>query len=364
MRNEPLRSSLGRSRPAPNAQAPRPATRRVVLVAAPGSQILDVVGPFQIFTRAAELRAASGGRGGPIYSVEVATTSSRRAVVSNCGLQLLAHRPYWRVRGAIDTLLVTGGDAIERDQTGDGLVRWMRRRARTVRRLGSVCTGAMLLARAGLLDGRKVTTHWKWCATLARRYPRVQVDPDPIFIRDGHIYTSAGVTAGMDLALALVEEDFGARLALEVARELVLYLRRPGGQAQFSAALALQLSDRQPLRELEAWVLENLRQPLTVEVLAGRVAMSPRNFARVFAREMRLTPAKFVERLRLEAARRRLEESQAGLERIAAECGFGSAGAMREVFQRSLRTSPGAYRDRFASLPSARRRPRVSDGHH
>ncbi len=205
----------------------------------------------------------------------------------------------------------------------------------------------MLLARAGLLDGRRATTHWNWCHTLIKRAPRASVESDPIFVRDENIYTSAGVTAGMDLALALVEEDHGSRLALQVARNLVLYLRRPGGQSQFSAALSLQLTDRKPLRELESWVLDNLHKPLSVPVLAQRVAMSPRNFARVFTKEMKITPAKFVERLRVEAARRRLEESQNSMEMIASECGFGNVNAMRNVFQRALRTPPGQYRRHF-----------------
>ena len=205
----------------------------------------------------------------------------------------------------------------------------------------------MLLARAGLLDGHRVTTHWNWCETLVRRAPRADVDPDPIFVRDENIYTSAGVTTGMDLALALVEEDYGSRLALETARNLVLYLRRPGGQSQFSAALSLQATDRKPLRELEAWVLEHLDTPLTVPDLAQHLAMSPRNFARVFTREMKTTPAKFVERLRVEAARRRLEESQNSMKTIANECGFGSINSMRNVFQRTLKISPGQYRRHF-----------------
>jgi transcriptional regulator GlxA family with amidase domain len=227
------------------------------------------------------------------------------------------------------------------------VIRWLKTIAGRIRRIGSVCTGAMLLARAGLLDGRRATTHWNWCEVLIRRAPRAHVDPDPIFVRDKNVYTSAGVTAGMDLALALVEEDHGSRLALQVARNLVLYLRRPGGQSQFSAALSLQLTDRKPLRELEAWVLDNLNKPLTVPVLAQRVAMSPRNFARVFTKEMKTTPAKLVERLRVETARRRLEESQNSMESIASECGFGNVNSMRNVFQRALKIAPGQYRRHF-----------------
>ena len=254
------------------------------------------------------------------------------------------------MRGKIDTLLVAGGDAIEQNEINSDAVRWLKRISPRIRRVGSVCTGAMLLARAGLLDGRRATTHWNWCQTLMKRAPRARVDSDPIFVRDENIYTSAGVTAGMDLALALVEEDYGSRLALQVARNLVLYLRRPGGQSQFSAALSLQLTDRKPLRELGTWVLGNLHKPLTVPLLAQRVAMSPRNFARVFTREMKTTPAKFVERLRVEAARRRLEESHNSMEMIAGECGFGNVNSMRNVFQRTLKIAPGQYRRHFRHM--------------
>jgi transcriptional regulator GlxA family with amidase domain len=227
------------------------------------------------------------------------------------------------------------------------VVRWLQRIAHQVRRIGSICTGTFLLARAGLLNGRRATTHWKYCEPLTRRYPAVKLEPDPIFVRDGNVYTSAGVTAGMDMALALVEEDAGSNLALEVARELVLYLRRPGGQSQFSAALTLQTTDCQPFRDLAAWVLEHLRNHLSVEVLASRVGMSPRNFARVFRAETNTTPAKFVESLRLEVARRRLQESNASLETIASTCGFRNCDAMRSTFKRILRVAPGEYRWRF-----------------
>ncbi len=323
------------------------ATRRILFVAGPGTEILDLVGPLQVFARASDMYCRAHPGRPPIYSVEVVSISSRRSLVANCGLHFAADNTYRQVRGKIDTLLAAGGDAIEQDRVSPDAVRWLRTIARRTRRVGSVCTGAMLLAGAGLLEGRRATTHWNWCQTLIKRAPRTAVDPDPIFVRDDNVYTSAGVTAGMDLALALVEEDHGSQLALQVARNLVLYLRRPGGQSQFSAALSLQLTDRKPLLELEAWVLDNLSKPLTVPVLAQRVAMSPRNFARVFSQEMKTTPAKFVERLRVEAARRRLEESLNSMETIAAECGFGNVNSMRNVFQRTLRTSPGQYRRHF-----------------
>jgi transcriptional regulator GlxA family with amidase domain len=330
-----------------------PRTRRIVFVAGPGVEILDLVGPLQVFARASEMHGRENPGSPPIYSVEVATVSSRRSLIANCGLRITAEKTFREVHGKIDTLLVAGGDAIEQNEINLEAVRWLKKISERIRRVGSVCTGAMLLARAGLLDGRRATTHWNWCQTLIKRAPRARVDADPIFVRDENVYTSAGVTAGMDLALALVEEDYGSRLALQVARNLVLYLRRPGGQSQFSAALSLQLTDRKPLRELEAWVLDNLHKPLTVPLLAEHVAMSPRNFARVFSKEMKTTPAKFVERLRVEAARRRLEESHNSMEMIAGECGFGNVNSMRNVFQRTLKIAPGQYRRYFRHVKHA-----------
>jgi transcriptional regulator GlxA family with amidase domain len=318
-----------------------------VFVTAPGVEILDLAGPLQVFARASEMHSRADPGSPPIYSIEVVTISSRHSLIANCGLRITADRTFREVRGKIDTLLAAGGDAIEQNEINPEAVRWLKRISPRIRRVGSVCTGAMLLARAGLLDGRRATTHWNWCQTLIKRAPRARVERDPIFVRDENVYTSAGVTAGMDLALALVEEDHGSRLALQVARNLVLYLRRPGGQSQFSAALSLQLTDRKPLLELEAWVLDNLQKPLAVPLLAQRVAMSPRNFARVFTKEMKTTPAKFVERLRIEAARRRLEESHNSMEMIAGECGFGNVNSMRNVFQRTLKVAPGQYRRHF-----------------
>jgi len=328
-------------------------TRRIVFVVGPGTEILDLVGPLQVFARASDIYRRNNS-GAPIYSIEVVSISPGRSLTANCGLRFYADKTFRQLRGKIDTLLVAGGDAIEQNKINPEGVRWLKQIAKRARRVGSVCTGAMLLARAGLLDGHRVTTHWNWCETLVRRAPRADVDPDPIFVRDENIYTSAGVTTGMDLALALVEEDYGSRLALETARNLVLYLRRPGGQSQFSAALSLQATDRKPLRELEAWVLEHLDTPLTVPDLAQHLAMSPRNFARVFTREMKTTPAKFVERLRVEAARRRLEESQNSMETTAIECGFGSVNSMRNIFQRTLKISPGQYRSHFRHAKHSR----------
>ena len=335
------------ARPSGSPAAGAVRTRRVVLLAAAGTEILDLVGPFQVFASATRLYAEQHPGNPPIYHTELVSLSRHTAFTTNCGLSMVAHRSFRDDTGAVDTLLVAGGEAVETGTAGAAVVRWLQRVAAGTRRVGSVCTGAFLLAQAGLLDGHRVTTHWNWCERLASRHPRVTVESDPIFVRDGDLYTSAGVTAGMDLALAMVEEDHGSRLALQVARHLVLYLRRPGGQSQFSAALALQAVDREPLRELHSWVLDNLHRKLSVQALAKHAAMSPRNFARVFERDTHTTPAKFVERLRVETARRRLEETRHTLKRIAYECGFGSVGTLRAVFLKRVGIPPGQYRRHF-----------------
>jgi len=224
----------------------------------------------------------------------------------------------------------------------------LRATAPRARRVASVCTGAFLLARAGLLDGRRATTHWAWCEELARRFPQVAVERDPIFVADGNVRTSAGVTAGMDLALALVEEDLGPRAALEVARQLVLFVRRPGGQAQFSAGLAAQ-AQHAPLRELQAWMADHLDADLGVEALAARAHMSPRSFARAFRRETATTPAAYVEALRVERARLLLETTPAAVTEVARACGFGTVETLRRAFARRLGVAPAAYRSRFAA---------------
>ncbi|MFN2426789.1 MAG: GlxA family transcriptional regulator [Candidatus Binatia bacterium] len=263
------------------------------------------------------------------------------------GLEVFASRSLRGLRGSIDTLLVPGGAGVEVALRRPRYVSWLERTAPTVRRVASVCTGARLLGAANLLHGRRATTHWRFCDVLARENPDVRVEPDSIFVRDGNVWTSAGVTAGMDLALALVEEDHGRRLALAAARMLVIFLKRPGGQSQFSAQLAAQMAEREPLRELQAWIVEHPDEDLRIEVLARRVAMSPRNFARAFAREVGMTPARFVEQARLGAARRRLEDTGKGVDEIAAATGFGTAETMRRAFLRGLAINPSAYRARF-----------------
>jgi transcriptional regulator GlxA family with amidase domain len=325
----------------------QPVLRRIGIVAFPDSQILDIAGPLAVFDEAGRIFQKLSGTGRRAYQVELISTAGDRMITCYSGVSLTAHTDFRSFRGSLDTLIVAGGYGVMRAEAVSGFLPWLKRTARRVRRLGSVCTGAFVLAEAGLLNGRRATTHWAWCQQISEHFPSVRFDPNPIFVRDGNVYTAAGVTAGIDMALALVEEDLGAETALLTARGLVVFLRRPGSQSQFSAALALQASDRAPLKELQAWIYDHLKEPLTVERLAERAGMSPRNFARVFKEELKTTPARFVLQLRVETARRRLEESNHTIERIAEDCGFGSIESMRNAFQRLLRVSPQEYRKRF-----------------
>ncbi|MGZ4717499.1 MAG: GlxA family transcriptional regulator, partial [Acidimicrobiales bacterium] len=251
--------------------------------------------------------------------------------------------------GSIDTLVVAGGAGVRRVLLDPATVEVIARLATRSRRVASVCTGAFLLAEAGLLDGHRATTHWARCREFADRYPAVTVDPDPIFTRDGDTYTSAGVTAGMDLALALVEDDLGREAALTVARHLVLFLRRPANQAQFSAQLSTQFADRDELRALQEWIADHVSEDCSVDRLAERAAMSPRHLARLFSEQVGTTVARYVEQVRVETARRRLEESSEPIASVAATCGFGTAETMRRTFLRSVGVGPAEYRRRFRS---------------
>lgn len=321
--------------------APTTKPRRIVILAFPGVQPLDVIGPSEVFAGADQLA------GGGAYSVEVVAREASPIAVRGGGYSLLPKRTTASCRGPIDTLVVAGGMGV-RDAEGDvELVRWIRSAARRSRRVTSVCSGSFLLARAGLLQGRTVTTHWASTNELARLHPELTVDPNPIFVRDGDIWTSAGVTSGMDLSLALVEEDLGREIAIEVARWLVLFLQRPGGQAQFSSHLTTQVAERAPLRELQRWIADNLDADLRVEALAERAAMSPRNFARFFRREVGMTPAAYVEELRVERARQLLEDSGEAIDLISARCGFGTPETMRRAFGRRVGAAPAQYRARF-----------------
>jgi transcriptional regulator GlxA family with amidase domain len=313
--------------------------RRIVALALPRAQALDLAGPVDVFASATERVAGA-------YAVEVVTPGGGHVRCSS-GLRVAAEP--LPAPAPMDTLLVLGGDDMPTTARDPGLRAWVLASAAQARRTVSVCTGAFVLAAAGLLDGRRATTHWTRCDDLARMHPDVEVEPDRIFTRDGPVGTSAGVSAGIDLTLALVEEDLGRDVALDVARAMVVYLRRPGGQSQFSAQLAGQLASRQGLRELQAWIADHLDEDLSVPALARRAYMSERNFGRAFRRETGLTPAAYVEALRVERARTALQQTEAPTETIARLCGFGSAEVMRRAFQRRLGVPPTVYRERFAA---------------
>src|SRR5215470_11749431 len=316
--------------------------RRVEILAFPDVQLLDVAGPLQVFASANDFARAAAKP--PPY--ELAVVAERSIVTASAGLGLVAQE-LSKPGVPLDTLIVAGGFGVHPACKNAVLIRWIRARAAAARRVASVCSGAFLLATAGLLDGRRAVTHWNRCAEFARRFPAVRLEPDPIFVRDGKIWTSAGVTAGIDLALALVEADLGRRLALAVARQLVVFLKRPGGQKQYSETLALQDGDAR-FERLHAWVADNLRRDLSVGSLADAAAMSERSFVRHYRKATGVTPARAIERIRVEAARQGLEQGLP-VKRIAARCGFGSEETMRRSFLRLLGATPQAYRERFSA---------------
>jgi transcriptional regulator GlxA family with amidase domain len=333
---------------------------RVVILAPPGVQSLDVVGPAEVFWEAARRLGDPNA-----YEVQIMGTTAG-TVCGTGNLRFLADTTIYDPDEPIDTLLVGGDPSF--DEIDPAVTAWLSRRAPTVRRYGSVCTGVFFLAAAGLLDGRRVTTHWECADKLRSDFPDLIVDDNQIFIRDGALCTTAGVSAGMDLALALVEEDFGRELALIVARYMVMFLKRPGGQSQFSAHLAAQMSTKSQIQEAQEYVLENLSKDLSVDALALRAGMSTRNFSRVFRRELKYTPAAFVDAARIDAARRMLADTKTPLQRVARACGFGTVNSMRRVFVRNLGVSPHDYRKSFRSAysdldvtPKTPRRPHAGE---
>ncbi|MBD0747854.1 GlxA family transcriptional regulator [Streptomyces sp. CBMA152] len=316
------------------------AQRTVLVVLFEDVQSLDVSGPVEVFSGADRYVAEEPGGA---YAIRTASLDGA-PVRASSGLTLVpdgsladAEVPH--------TLLVPGGQGTRAPDPR--LIAWLREHGPRAERLVSVCTGAELLAEAGLLDGRRATTHWAYCDTLARKHPEVTVERDPIYVRDGNVSTSAGVTAGIDLALALVEEDLGREAALTVARRLVVFLRRPGNQAQFSAQLAAQTAQREPLREVQQWISEHPDADLTVDALAARARLSPRHFARAFQAETGTTPGRYVERVRVEHARRLLEDTADGVREISRASGYGTPEAMRRAFVKTLGTAPAEYRRRF-----------------
>src|ERR1700722_11195838 len=346
--------------------------RTVVIVLSDGVQSLDVTGPLEVFAEANRWQsgrdhspAGSNGPDGPAYRIRTASLGGH-PVRTSSGLRLTPDGSLGQAENGQDengqdgsaqdengpdVLLVPGGQGTR--AADPDLLAWLSAHGPRARRLVSVCTGAFLLAEAGLLDRRRVTTHWAYCVTLAARFPEITVDPDPIFVTDGHITTSAGVTAGIDLALALVEDDLGRDAALDIARQLVVFLRRPANQAQFSTQLAAQLADREPLREVQRWIADHPAADLSVETLASRASLSARQFARAFAAEVGMPPGRYVARVRLETARRRMEDTGDGVAETARHCGYGTPEAMRRAFIRALGVSPAEYRRRFRPKASA-----------
>lgn len=322
--------------------------RRIVIVTFPGLQPLDVVGPAEVFGGASDLTATwtDGVATDRAYEIEVVAEKFEPLPARSGAYSILPAGSLRSCSGPIDTLIVAGGNGVIEAEDSEELVDWIRRAADRSRRVASVCSGSLLLARAGLLDGLRATSHWASCSELARRFPEVTVERDPIFVQDGRVWTSAGVTAGMDLSLALVADDLGEEVALQVARWLVLFLRRPGGQAQFSSHVSMPAATSS-LRDLQLWMADNLEADLRVEVLADRAGMSLRSFSRAFNRETGTTPAAYVETLRIERARQRLEGPDEPIDRIAIDCGFGTPETMRRAFARRLGVSPADYRQRF-----------------
>ncbi|WP_062380904.1 GlxA family transcriptional regulator [Pseudomonas abietaniphila] len=320
--------------------------RAIHILAFPNVQLLDVSGPLQVFA-SANVQMPEKHLPAPYAPTVIARQNG--CVVSSAGLGLHTH-PLPDTPS--DTLIIAGGRGVHTALLDHALLDWVRSQALSARRVASVCTGAFMLAEAGVLDGHRVVTHWDSCDELARRYPALQVDPEPIFINEEALWTSAGVTAGIDLALAMVEADLGRNIALAVARDLVVFLKRPGGQSQFSTALSMQQATRgQDSRfgDLHAWILDNLASDLSVATLAAQVGMSERSFVRHYRAHTGNTPARAIEQLRVEAARRLLGDSALPIKRIADRCGFGTEETLRRSFLRAVSVTPQAYRERFST---------------
>jgi transcriptional regulator GlxA family with amidase domain len=320
------------------------AEREVVIVVYDGVQLLDVAGPLEVFDGARRARAGA-------YRTTIASVGGQD-VTTSTGARLGVGADLADLPGDIDTLVVAGGWGFPDAADDTGTVDAVRRAAARARRVCSVCTGAFLLAAAGLLDGRRATTHWAYCDELARRYDAVTVEPDAIFVTDGDIVTAAGVTAGVDLALSLVEQDYGVALARLVARWLVVFLQRPGGQSQFSTWAQGAVPNHDALRELLIDIAADPAADLSIPAMAARLSVSIRHVTRLFLRELGVTPGRYVERVRVEAARMQLESNCDGVEAIAGRCGFGNGDSMRRAFLRQLNVAPSAYRDRFAGTPT------------
>ena len=306
------------------------ATRTIVIVAPPGVTLQDLTGPWEVFCRAAVYSPGA-------YRIVVASTGSVAQVATKFGLGIVCHCSIFDLDEPADTVLVAGSDQALASVRDTAFLDWLKVAAANCRRVGSVCTGAFHLAQAGLLRGRRATTHWRHLKKLAEQFPDVCVEPDPIFVRDGSVWTSAGITAGIDMSLALVEEDCGRDVAQSVARDLVVFLQRQADQSQLSATLAQRLADHEPIRQLQARIADHLHSISNVADMADLVNMSPRNFSRAFKRETGATPGQYLRSLRAEAAKRRLQESTSKTDVVASQLGFGSARSMRRALPPAVR---------------------------
>ncbi len=327
------------------ARKPKTTTRTILLLGFEGCAALDLSGPHEVFALCSHLAPRDAAP--PYRLVLLADRAGPFRAANSFGL--IADASWRDFRGTADTLLIAGGPDMTPVTSNRKLLAWLKTMSHRARRIGSICTGAFALAEAGLLDRRRATTHWMEVDRLAKAFPKVKVDPDAIYVRDGKVFTSAGITAGMDLALSLVEEDLGRETALAVARMLVMYLKRPGGQSQFSTSLQAQAMEGRRLAPLLSWLAEHYREPLTIETMAERAAMSNRTFARVFLAETGDTPAYYLEKLRLEYAARLLETTYSSLDVIARDCGFTGREQLRRAFQRHRGITPQEYRQRFCT---------------
>lgn len=319
--------------------------KKILIIVPDGGMLFEAAGIADILMQANRLHPE--GLAQPRYRIIIATTQPHQVIHGQSGLNLLAdyRLPELDPREPLDTIIISGRGMNEQESTA--VVDWLHLAAPHARRVASICGGAMLLAQTGLLDGRRATTHWRLLETMQAQYPAIHVEGGPLYIQDGPIWTSGGVSSGFDLTLALVEDDYGFTLARDVAQDMVMYLRRPGGQPQFSRYSLQQPGTSGPISELQTWILQNLTADLCVENLAEKAAMSPRNFARVFTRDAGVSPARYVTEARLAAARQLLEQTHDSLERVAEQSGFGTSINLRRIFEKQLHLTPGEYRQRF-----------------
>lgn len=321
--------------------------RLIAIVAMPDTMLIDIAGPADVFSRASIFLKSEAPGKEPYKVLTISPEHGKKTCTSLSGISINTPVSYKAIDEKIDTLIIAGYASKSQFRLGKDFYNWLDQNSGKIRRIASICRGTFALAEAGLLKGKRATTHWMACNELQAKYPDIIVDPDPIFIKEGKIYTSAGVSSGMDLALAMVEEDYGRDLALTVAKELVLFLQRPGNQSQFSTVLAQQHTESGPIRDVQEYISEHIKDELKVEQLSEHCAMSPRNFARVFLKETGITPGKYIEKVRLEKAKRSLEDSNLSLDQIADSCGIGSQDSLRRLFLKHLNITPGHYRKSF-----------------